>query len=400
MNTEFQRIVDRYVGSILCRIFSLFYRKSKTDSIPIVADKILIILLSEAGSLVLGYSMFQRLKKKYPGAEIYLLLFQRNREIPEILDVIPQENILTINDESLMKFAKDNIKIFLKMRKIKFNIVIDCELFTRISSILSFLSGAKTRVGFDQYNQEGLYRGSFINCPVLYNPYRHISRQFVALVEAIESNASPRTKISVNDEIPETPMVTFDEKEISRMQSRLYYDFPAIEEKKLVLVNPSGGILPIRAWPLQYYCILSKELIERGYTVAVIGLEDERELAVEIQSYCGNPGCIDLTGKTRSIRELLLILNFADLLITNDGGTCHISALTPIPTIALFGPETPELYGPHSERVSIFFASIGCSPCLTAYNHRKTPCDGDNLCLKCIQPDQVLARAVEILNSQ
>jgi hypothetical protein len=31
---------------------------------------------------------------------------------------------------------------------------------------------------------------------------------------------------------------------------------------------------------------------------------------------------------------------------------------------------------------------------LTAYNHRATPCDGDNQCLKQIQPEHVLSLAL------
>jgi hypothetical protein len=61
-----------------------------------------------------------------------------------------------------------------------------------VSSI--FLSGAPAgRV--PPAHDEGLYR-DFINRPVLYNPYRHISDQFLALVDAIESTSVP--KISLN----------------------------------------------------------------------------------------------------------------------------------------------------------------------------------------------------------
>jgi len=47
-----------------------------------------------------------------------------------------------------------------------------------------------------------------------------------------------------------------------------------------------------------------------------------------------------------------------------------------------------------------FYLSLSCSPCLTAYNHRNSPCDGDNQCLKKIHPDQVLAKAMEILEGR
>ena len=71
--------------------------------------------------------------------------------------------------------------------------------------------------------------------------------------------------------------------------------------------------------------------------------------------------------------------------------------MTPIPAIVFYGPETPALYGPLDHKTVNLFLSISCSPCVTAYNHRKSPCDGDNMCLKKIEPDQVLSKALEIL---
>jgi hypothetical protein len=61
--------------------------------------------------------------------------------------------------------------------------------------------------------------------------------------------------------------------------------------------------------------------------------------------------------------------------------------------VALFGPETPRLYGPLGDHASCLHRALPCAPCLTAYNHRHSPCDGDNQCLKRIAPAQVLAEA-------
>ncbi len=93
----------------------------------------------------------------------------------------------------------------------------------------------------------------------------------------------------------------------------------------------------------------------------------------------------------------MLIFHFSALLITNDGGPGHFAAMTPLPTIIFYGPETPLLYGPINDKALNLFLGLSCSPCVTAYNHRKSPCDGDNLCLKKIEPDQVLSKALEIL---
>jgi len=87
------------------------------------------------------------------------------------------------------------------------------------------------------------------------------------------------------------------------------------------------------------------------------------------------------------------------LLITNDGGPSHFATVTPIQTMVFFGPETGKLYGPLGHRTIILESGIACSPCLTAYNHRLTFCDGDNQCLKRIAPDPVLAQALQYLGT-
>jgi hypothetical protein len=68
-----------------------------------------------------------------------------------------------------------------------------------------------------------------------------------------------------------------------------------------------------------------------------------------------------------------------------------------------FGPETGRLYGPlpglRGAQAKIFESGLACSPCLSAYNHRNTFCDGDNQCLKRIAADRVLADALEALQT-
>lgn len=400
MKINFQRKVDRIVGTFICRIISLFSHKHSKTFIKIKPKRLLIILLSEMGSIVLAYPMFQHIKNKFSGVSIHVLLFEKNREILEILEVIPPENILTINNTSMIRFIRDSICVLIKMHKIKFDTTIDCELFARISSIFSFFSGAAVRVGFHPHTQEGLYRGDFINRPVLYNPYHHISQQFITLVEAIDSKTVPAAKLRVTAETLKVPSIALKQSEIQSMMKRLYNDFPDIIGKKLVLIYPSGGILPIRGWPLDYFCGLSADLIRNGYAVGVIGIENDKEPANAILSYCQNPSCIALTGYTKSIRELMILFHLASLLITNDGGPGQFAAMTPIPTIIFYGPETPTLYGTLDEEAVIFYVPLACSPCLTAYNHRNSSCDGDNLCLKYIHPDQVVTKALEMLEGQ
>ena len=109
MKVNTQRTIDRTIGTIICRMLSLFYRMFKKESNSGETKKILIILLSEMGALVLANPMFQRLKEKFPGVELHVMLFEKNREVLELLGTIPAKNILTINDKSMPDFIKDTL---------------------------------------------------------------------------------------------------------------------------------------------------------------------------------------------------------------------------------------------------------------------------------------------------
>jgi ADP-heptose:LPS heptosyltransferase len=107
------------------------------------ARAIVVILLSEMGSLVLAHDMFQRLKTRYPNAPLHALLFGKNREILDLMGVMEPANVHTVDDKSVKGL---------------------------LGSLLSWASGAAVRVGFYRHTQEGLYRGSHINRRVPYNP--------------------------------------------------------------------------------------------------------------------------------------------------------------------------------------------------------------------------------------
>ena len=83
-------------------------------------------------------------------------------------------------------------------------------------------------------------------------------------------------------------------------------------------------------------------------------------------------------------------------MVTNDSGPAHIAAAANLQTIALFGPETPKLYGPLGAARTLY-AGLACSPCATAYNHRRTACT-DNICMQSITVDAVYSELESVLS--
>ncbi|MFN4359360.1 MAG: glycosyltransferase family 9 protein [Hylemonella sp.] len=406
MKLQTQRWIDRWVGQALCAAVSgwarlIGTRSPKVDrSLP--PKHILVILLSEMGSIVLAGPMFKALRERYPDATLHVLQLKKNQEVARMLRLTEGANFHGIDDSSPFRLARDIWRVSLAMRRLPLNAVIDCELFSRVSSLLSYLTGAPRRAGFTPHTQEGLYRGSYINCAIPYNPYQHISKQFLSLVDALESEGGPRHKAAPNRDLPtETGLsVPFTPEELRAYREQVLRDHPVLAGRKIALMYPGGGILPERAWPATHYARVARGLLDAGHAVAFIGLKDDLDLANEIRTQVGSECCVALTGYTRSLRELLMLFHASDLLLTNDGGPGHFASLTPIRVLMFFGPETGKLYGPLpgiGPKATVYESGIACSPCLSAYNHRLTFCDGDNQCLKRIAPDPVLADALQFL---
>jgi ADP-heptose:LPS heptosyltransferase len=132
---------------------------------------------------------------------------------------------------------------------------------------------------------------------------------------------------------------------------------------------------------------LIRLLLERQPDVIVVitGSPDERVEAEALAKACG-ARCVSFAGLT-SLAELPALYSHACVMVTNDSGPAHFAAATLLPTIVLFGPETPKLYQPLGTSQAIY-AGLACSPCVGAHNHRKTACT-DNVCMRAIGVEQV-----------
>lgn len=403
MNIQTQRWIDRWVGQLLCAVVSVWARltlQGKAQArLPREPRHILVILLSEMGSVVLAGPMFAALRQRYPSATLHVLQLKKNQEVANLLGLAKPEHLHALDDRAGLGLLLDIWRVCRTLRRLPLDAVVDCELFSRISSLMSYMSGAPIRCGFTPHTQEGLYRGGFINRAIPYNPYKHISQQFLSLVDALDSEGMPRNKAAPVRGLPSDTLldVPFQADELTTYKTDMLVDHPSLGGRKIALIYAGGGLLPERAWPANYYAQLARGLCLAGHSVGLIGLRDDAQLARDLRMQISSEFCVDLTGYTRSIRELLMLFHSADLLITNDGGPGHFASLTPLPTLVFFGPETGRLYAPLGPRAKVLESGIACSPCLSAYNHRETFCDGDNQCLKQLAPGPVLADALATL---
>ena len=396
MKVDTMRQIDYYIGVPLCSFGSIFQRLvrllTKNDMKP--PKKVLFIELSEMGSSILVDPAMRKLKKE-TGAELYFAIFQKNKPSLELLSTVPTENIYTIREHNMFAFVIDTLKFLFWTRNRKIDAVIDLELFSRFTALLTGFSSARYKIGFHAYYNEGLYRGNFLSHKVAYNPHIHIAKNFIALINSLlASNAEiPYSKTLISDE-----EISLAKVNISTEQKKTIFDIVRgctnefnPQKNKIILINPNASELLIqRRWPQSNYVQLIKMILDKCSCAIVLITGDprEREEAQLLKENVQNDRCINFAGKV-TFAQLPSLYSVSEFMVTNDSGPAHFAAITDMPTFVIFGPETPALYGSLGNTTPIY-AGLACSPCVSASNHRKTACK-DNVCLQVIKPDQVFA---------
>lgn len=121
-----------------------------------------------------------------------------------------------------------------------------------------------------------------------------------------------------------------------------------------VALFPGGGSNPgmeltAKRWPLERYRELARKLIyELDVLVLLIGGPDDTALNQRLLEGLDVPAeaITNLAGKT-SIGQLAAQLEQCALFIGNDSSPMHLAAAVGIPIIAIFGPTSPQEYGPY-----------------------------------------------------
>lgn len=382
--------LDRKIGIPVCFLLSLLNSLLPKKDTP--AKKIAFIKLIEQGASVLAYSALKYSVEKYGKENIYFLVFSENRFILDQLGVLDQKNIIEIRQSGLGIFLLDSFRSIVQLRRVGIDSCVDLEYFSRASSIFAFLMGASNRVGLHRFQGEQPYRGNLISHRLIYNPYLHVSKYYLLMCKALEEKRSkePLLKIPADSLKVTHPQLKGKAEDLLAVQKK----FGISANQKLLILNPNAGdMLPLRKWESPKFGELAKKLLQSsdGLQIIFTGLENERAAIEKLILDFQLSNVQNLAGKT-TFPELMVLYELSDLLITNDSGPAHFASLYDTRILVLFGPESPYLYAPLSERVEVIYKHLACSPCVNVYNHRFSPCT-NNICMQNITVEDVLVKA-------
>jgi ADP-heptose:LPS heptosyltransferase len=399
------RWLDHWIGVPLCFTLTGVRRLrdlSRREPLPGVRA-IVFIKLVEQGSTVLACSAIRRAIELVGRDNVYFLVFQENRFIIDVMELLPAENVISIRHENLFAAVIDTVRAIATLAKKRVNAVIDFEFFARSSAAISFLTGCEYRVGFHAFGGEGPYRGDLMTHRLRYNPYLHTSQTFRTMVEALAfspCNLTPFDVKPVRDDEP-PPAFLPTNSEVLQAENILREAARTETPSSLILLNPNcSDMLPLRRWPAERYIELARRLtaLYPELYVALTGTPSEAEAAASLVQQIGSERCFSLAGRT-TLRQLLVVFGLADVLVTNDSGPAHFAALTPIDVVTLFGPETPHLYQARTPRNHVFWHGLACSPCVSPLNQKFSSCQ-NNLCMQHIEVDAVFDKVCKIYQAK
>lgn len=127
-----------------------------------------------------------------------------------------------------------------------------------------------------------------------------------------------------------------------------------------VIVHPGCGFTA-RRWPVDRYAAVARRLAEAGRRVVVTGNAAERVLATRLAAAANLPDDSVLAGRT-TLSQLAALVADASGLICGDTGIAHLATAYGTPSVVLFGPVSPQQWGPPPERaqhIALWTGSTG-----------------------------------------
>ena len=240
------------------------------------------------------------------------------------------------------------------------------------SSLVPFFSSAKTRTGYRGEMRYGLL-----------NDIRPLDKL------VLDQTVKRFVALGLNPgELPEAipqPALTIDHKNQQRLCSELSLDL----SRPVIAMMPGASYGPAKCWPLEYFAELAAKLTERGNAVWVLGAEGDKSAGEQI--IAGIESAKNLCGSTR-LEDTVDLLALSATAVSNDSGLMHVAAASGVHVIAMFGSSSPAYTPALTNKKTIHYLNLECSPCFK----RECPLTHLN-CLRNIHVDDVLASVQMLL---
>ena len=365
--------------------------------------KILLIKLSAVGDVIHTIPVLNKLRRRYPAAQLDWLvtpaiaeLLRHNPAITNVIEFAREDWSRPWTPAPFVSYAR----LAAKLRANGYDLVVDMHGQFR-TAVFALATGAPVRIGFDRprarvwdasprtfsaearkHAWQGAREGSWL----AYTD--HIPVPTLDL-HAVDRYLSVGPILGLEEGPPDFsfPIPQAASANIESLLRR--HD---IAGAPLVAMAP-GTIWETKHWGTDKFAEVARHFLQKGFAVALMGSRRERTVCEEVARLA--PGSVDVAGET-TLTELAALVRRSAISVTNDSGPMHLAVALGRPVVSVFGPTDPIWIGPYGRADAVLRAGVPCSPCLLRQLSR---CRYDHVCMENVSAPAVIERMEHVLGN-
>lgn len=269
-----------------------------------------------------------------------------------------------------------------RLRRERFDLAVLPER-SPLVGLVALLAGIPRRVGLDS-----AHRGFALTDPAPVRGVRHEVERALDLARALGLQAP-------------SPRLNYRPSAAAEAVIAALLDRHAAREP-LFVVHPGGGVNPgvtmdEKRWPPERFAAVADALLERhGGAIILVGAASDRAVVAATAAALRHEA-LNLCGGL-DLDALAALCRRATLYLGNDSGTTHLAEACGAPTVVVFGPTDPAMYGPIDGVGEAVWDPVACAPVVRRDDlTRAGGTTGAVRCIDSVTVEQVLAAADRVL---
>lgn len=292
------------------------------------------------GDEILFLPTLKSIKLEHPDWHITLLTEPRSAAISQLTNLIDANIKFDIKKQPLL--PGDYLELISLLRMGRYDAVLSSGS-SPLVSILLFTSGIPTRIGYDA----GALSKTLLTAAVPLNRDQYAGYMYHDLVRGLGITSAP-----------EPPTLEANQESLTRMS--LFLEEATTDSQvakgqkpnQRVLIHPGSSQLALqkginKTWSIDNWCELIRRLVTMNCQVVLAGGPDDEKSISEINNNLGQSAqftdsakgrFINAYGRTKSICDLVALMQLSQLIVCVDSAPMHIAAGLQKRVVALFGP--------------------------------------------------------------
>jgi len=295
--------------------------------------KILVIRFARLGDVILLVPALRALRRRFPNAQIDVLVDSRFADVlrmcSAVTEVVAVDRI-ALRDESRLKSIASIFGLMLRLRRKKYDIVLDCHSF-RETHLLTWFTGARWRQGLKRVHSEYL-SFCFNRSPTIEDDSAHVSSVFLSMMEPLGCQSLE------NDHLLDVPPC--------RQEWTAQFLSSALSHRVWFVGLYVGAGSHSRTWPSENFAELARRILCKPEVRIILFCgPDEEDLLMRCCSGIAENSRI-ICAPNLSLPNLAAMLSRCTALVSNDTGPMHLGSASGVPTLGLFSVARPDHYHP------------------------------------------------------